>query len=292
MVGQAAGVAQETLAIDLLRDLAERLAVTRPLAVLDIEATGPYPDRDRIVELAVLKVLPGGEVRDFQSFVNPEEPIPAEATAVHGITDAMVAAAPTFRELGPRVAAGLTGCDVVAYNLRRFDQRILAAECARIGRADPLEGAKVVDPFVIFQRQAPRDLAAAMQHYVGRAFEGHRAMDDVLATVRVLHAQLSRAAEVPQTLDALHDYCLHRDPSFVDESGKLVWRGGQAVIAFGKHAGTPLADLAAYDRGFLQWILRSDFPRDTKQIVMDALDGAFPTPPAANGGAPSLESEA
>lgn len=274
---------QRTLVGPILQALAEQLAIVRPLVAVDIEATGPYPDRDRIVELAVLKVLPGGEVREFESLVNPEEPIPAEATAVHGITDAMVAGQPTWRELGPRVHAGLGHCDVVGYNLRRFDRRILAAEFARVGLGDPLEacGAQTIDPFVIFQRQHPRDLAAAMRCYCGEAFAGHRAMDDVVATLQVLRAQLAAAPpDLPRDLAGLHAFCLHKDPSFVDEQGKFVWRGGRAVVAFGKHAGTPLEEFVHHDPGFLEWMLRNDFPADTKAIIRAALhEGTFPTPP-------------
>lgn len=278
-------------AVAILQALAQRFAITRPILCTDIEATGPYPERDRIIEIAVLKVLPDGEVRDFETFINPEEPIPAEATAVHGITDAMVADAPTFAECGPGIAAGLRDCDIVGYNLRRFDRRILAREFARLGTPDPLAGARVLDPFVIFQRQFPRDLKAAAAEYLDEVFEGHRAMDDVVATLRVLEVQLRSHADLPPAIDALHDYCLHRDPSFVDEEGKLVWRGGRAVIAFGKNAGVPLEDLAAWDVRFLEWILRNDFPADTKRIVEQALDGQFPVPPAAPAVAHSPEAE-
>lgn len=272
----------------LLRSLTCHLHLERPLAAIDVEATGPYPDRDRIVEFAVLKVLPTLEVRRFESFINPGEPIPCEATAVHGITDAMVADAPTWDVLGPRVHAGLQGCDVLAYNPRRFDRRILVAECGRIGLGDPLEGARILDPFVIFQREHPRDLSAAVRVYCGDTFEAHRAMDDVVATIRVAHEQLLREhGELPRTIDALHDYCLHRDPSFVDAEGKIVWRNGEAVLNFGKNAGRSLRELAAYDAGALFWILNRDFPADTRAIVEAALHGDFPVPPSAPA-APAL----
>lgn len=263
----------------LLRALAHRLVITRPIVALDVEATGPYPDRDRIIELAVLKVLPSGEGREFQTLVNPEEPIPAEATAVHGITDDMVRTALPFREIAQRIQAGLTDCDLIAYNARRFDLRILHAEFMRYGFDDPLETAKVLDPYVIFQRQAPRDLAAAVRHYIetDAEFAGHRAMDDVTATIRVLSAQLElTSGELPQSVDALHAFCLHKDPSFIDEAGKIVWRSDVAVIAFGKNAGVPLEVLVASDPRFLEWILRSDFPADTRRIVAAALTGTFP----------------
>ena len=74
----------------------ENLQLRRPLAFIDLESTGTSPSSDRIVEIAILKVNPdGGE--DFRcNRVNPGVPIPAEATAIHGITDADVASEPTF----------------------------------------------------------------------------------------------------------------------------------------------------------------------------------------------------
>ena len=75
------------------------LKLDRPLAVFDIESTGITPTRDRIVEIAVLKIMPDGESRSTVRRLNPQIPIPAAASAVHGIYDADVADCPFFADI-------------------------------------------------------------------------------------------------------------------------------------------------------------------------------------------------
>ncbi len=73
------------------------LNLRRPLAFVDLETTGTSPASDRIVEIAILKVQPDGTEDFRRKRVNPGVPIPAEATAIHGITDADVADEPPFQ---------------------------------------------------------------------------------------------------------------------------------------------------------------------------------------------------
>ena len=73
------------------------IKLTRPLAFMDLETTGINLSSDRIVELAIVKVHPDGSEIRKRRLVNPEMRIPAESTAIHGITDEMVTDAPSFR---------------------------------------------------------------------------------------------------------------------------------------------------------------------------------------------------
>ena len=77
----------------------ENLQLTRPLAVFDIESTGVVHQRDRIVEIAVMKIMPDGTSRTTVRRLNPGMPIPPGATAIHGITDADVADCPHFEDI-------------------------------------------------------------------------------------------------------------------------------------------------------------------------------------------------
>lgn len=258
-----------------------RLQLERPLAVFDLETTGKYPDRDRIVDITIVTVSPSGQTREFSSLVNPGIPIPPAATAVHGITDAMVAAAPRFRDLAPQLLEELAGADLAGYNAKRFDVTMLVAEFKRAGASFSMDGRRVIDPYLIFVKRESRDLAAALQFFCGKSHdEAHRAKADVYATLEVLAAQLARYEDLPCTVDALHDYC--KDPSWIDDSGRVIWDQGIACIGFGKNAGRPLESLAAEPTGrdYLRWILSADFPEDTKRLVRNALHGTFPTPPA------------
>ena len=64
-----------------------KLNLKSPLCFFDIEATGTNVITDRIIEIAVIKMMPGGEVLRKSSVLNPTVPIPAETSAIHGFTD-------------------------------------------------------------------------------------------------------------------------------------------------------------------------------------------------------------
>ena len=272
----------------LAQELAAHLVLTRPLVCVDLEATGVWPGHDRIVQIAAASIFPDGSVSTWSSLVNPEQPMPPAALAIHGITDAMVASAPTFAQLAQTVGALLSECDLTGYNVARFDRRLLAAEFRRAGVEDPTVGAFVIDAYTIFVRQEPRSLDAALRFYGVEAGQAHRqahdASSDVEATVAVLAAQLNTYPDLPKTVAELHDWLYPMDPNRIDADGKLVWRDGVATVAFGAQAGTSLADLAANDRSFLEWVLRKDFSDEVKAIVRDALAGRFPVMGKAKSG--------
>jgi DNA polymerase III subunit epsilon len=246
----------------------------RPLAVLDIEATGINPRADRIVELAVVKLLPRGdrEVRTFR--VNPEMPIPPEATAIHGITDQDVASAPSFRTIAPDVYKLFDGCDLAGYNVIRFDVPLLIEEFLRASINFSLDERRVVDAQRIYHKREPRDLKAALAFYCSELFvDGHRAEADALATVRVFEGQFMRYPDLPRNMADLDKYCSVREPAWADRDGKLKWVNGEITINFGKKKGESLAVLAKNDPNFLRWILKSDFSSEIKGIVGKVLEG-------------------
>lgn len=254
----------------------------RPLAVFDIESTGTNPRRDRIIDLAFVKIFPGGETERHVFRVNPEINIPAEATAIHGIADEDVADAPPFRKPAPEILEMLRDCDLAGFGIIRFDIPLLIEEFSRAGLQFDDRERRVIDAQRIFHRKEPRDLTAALSFYCGRDHAGaHGAEADALATLSVLEAQCAKYPELPQTIDGLDDYCRPpTDPSWADRTGKLRWKQGEIVINFGaQHIGRKLRDLAQNNPNFLKWLLKSDFPSDTKDIVANALENKFPEPP-------------
>ena len=107
----------------------KNIVLERPLAVIDLETTGTDTKIDRIVEVSVLKLSPGGQADHRTRRVNPGVPIPPEATAVHGITDDDVADCPAFRAIAPGLARYLDGCDLAGFNILKYDLRLL---CRRV----------------------------------------------------------------------------------------------------------------------------------------------------------------
>ena len=113
------------------------MKLDRPLCVFDLEATGVDVNQDRIVEICVLRLEPGGQETLFESLVDPGAPIPPEATAVHKITNDMVRGQPTIKDLAPKILDVFEGADVSGFNAVKFDVPMLRTRPASRRRARP-----------------------------------------------------------------------------------------------------------------------------------------------------------
>ena len=268
--------------------LPERLRLDKPLVVFDLEATGLNKRADRIVAIALVRYEPIGTTEQVSYLLNPGIPIPEDAVRIHGISDADVKDAPTFAEMAETLAEHFAGADLAGYNVLGYDIQMLSEEFARANRPFSLDGRRILDAQRIFFRKEPRDLSAALRYYCGDTHENsHDALGDVLATIRVLAGQFRMYPDLPADLDGLNEYCDPRDPAWVDRAGRLKWNRGEIVFNFGKFQGQSLRETVAGDPNFITWMLRSDFPEDTKQIVRDAVKGQFPNPPPAPGAPPA-----
>ncbi len=253
------------------------LELRRPIVFLDLETTGLNVATDRIVEIALIKLHPDGRQEALVRRVNPGVPIPAEATRIHGITDADVAGEPRFAELAPELLSFIGDADIGGFNIARFDIPILQREISTSGERLEISGRAVVDAQAIFHRMEPRDLSAAYMRFCGKRIEGlHSAAADVEACIEVLDGQLDAYPDLPRTPRAIADYLNPRDPNGVDAEGKFLWRDGTVVFGFGKKRGQPLSAVADDDPGYLRWILDGDFAEPVKEIVRSALEGRMP----------------
>lgn len=245
----------------------------KPVAVFDLETTGINPSTCRIVELGI-QIMEEWVPTDtsFRFLINPTEPIPPHVAEIHGITDADIADAPTFADLAPTISQLLYPCDLAGFNILRFDLPVLAAEFARTDiDFDPYADRNLIDACAIFHQREPRTLSAAHRFYLGDDFEdAHSAVADAQATARVLKAQIMRYG-LPEDPAALAALC--RNPDEIDRAGRFRFQNGVPCINFGKHRGTALQSV---DRGYLEWMLKSDFPDDTKAICREALAGTYP----------------
>jgi DNA polymerase-3 subunit epsilon len=256
------------------------LTIDRPIAFFDIESTGTSPRADRIIELAITMVMPDGERQSRVFRVNPGIPIPPESTAIHGITDADVADCPLFGDIAREVRDLLEGADLGGYNVLRYDIPLMQEEFMRSGLILDMDERRVIDVQRIFHQREPRDLTAALAFYCGDTHDGaHGAQADVDATIRVLEGQLVRYTDLPRTSEELAEYCNPRDPTWVDRAGRLKWANGEVVLNFSRKKGETLKSIIETDPGFIKWMLRSDFPRDTLAIVENATQGKWPNPP-------------
>ena len=259
-----------------------RLHLVRPLVAFDLETTGLSVTNDRVVEISCVKLHPNGEREVRTRRLNPERPISAEATAVHGIRDEDVAHEPTFAHVAKGLLAFFDGADLTGFNIEHFDLPLLAHEFARIGMSFPPQAASVIDSWRIFLTKEPRDLSAAYRFYCGATLEhAHSAEADAVAAAEILMAQVARYDDVPASVAELHAFCHPVHPDWVDADGRIVWRQNRAVLNFGKHRDQPLETLAKTHPDYLRWMATSDFSQEVVRIVSAALKGELPAAPQA-----------
>jgi DNA polymerase-3 subunit epsilon len=248
-------------------------ALERPLVFVDLETTGLQQTIDRIVELALIRITPQGDVDERVRRFNPGVPIPPEAVAIHGITDADVAREPPFRARAKALADLLDGADLAGFNLRRFDLPMLMAEFGRCAMPLDLRGRRIIDMQNIFHREEPRDLSAAARFYLGREHEeAHSALGDIRTSAAVLGAQLQRYTHIPRDLDGLHAYCEAYAPVETEVERWFGDDGAGKVFRRGMHKGRALDEVARDEADYLRWMLGvEDMGEDVVAIVREAL---------------------
>lgn len=257
------------------------IQLVRPLVVFDIESTGVSPRKDRIIELAAVKVNVDGTEESRCWLLNPTVHIPEETTAIHGIADEDVAACPTFAERAREIQEFFAGCDLSGFNADRFDIPCLEEEFARVGINFASGRRKHVDVQRIYHRKEPRDLTAAVKRYLGTSHDGaHGAEADTRATLEVLKAQLTEYADLPRDVDSLDEYLVPHDPLNADRNGLFRWKDGEWTVNFGKKKGESLKRLILNEPNYLKWMVKGDFDTDARMIAADALEGRLPPPPA------------
>lgn len=261
------------------------LKLDRPLVVFDIESTGISPRKDRIIELAAIKVMPDGQEIEKCWLLNPTIPIPPETTKIHGITNEIVKDCPTFREKASEIYAFFDGCDVSGFNADRFDIPCIEEEFARCGLNFGSSIRRHVDVQRIYHRKEPRDLTAAVRFYLDRDHTGaHGAEADTRATLEVLKAQLNRYHDLPQTTAEMDEFLAPHDPMNADRNGYLRWVDGELTVNFGKKKGESLKKLLLNEPNYLRWIVKGDFDTEVRAIVRDLLEnGKLPPRPVSPG---------
>lgn len=244
-----------------------KLTLQRPLVFFDLETTGVDIAKDRIVQISALRLSPDGREEVRTRLINPGIPIPAPATAIHGITDADVAGQPRFAELARGISDFFAGGDIAGFNSNRFDLPLLVEEFGRCGTPFPAEGTKFVDVQAIYHRKEERTLSAAYRFYCERTLEhAHDAEADVRATLDVFRRQLDRYDDLGMTIDEIHAFC--NSDAIVDFGRKLARNErGDIVYAFGKNRGKPVMA----DPEYAEWMLRGDFPESTKTVLRTIL---------------------
>ena len=243
------------------------LNLKNPLIFFDLETTGVNISKDRIVEISLIKVMPSGQEIEKTLRINPEMPIPAEATAVHHITDEDVKNAPTFKQVAKELGKFFEGCDIAGFNSNKFDIPLLMEEFLRADVNVDLSRHRFIDVQTIFHKMEQRTLVAAYKFYCGKNLDdAHSANADTKATYEVLKAQLDRYPELKNDVEFLSTFSTHNRN--VDLAGRIIYNDQKVpVFNFGKYKGVSVEEVLRKDMGYYGWMMNGDFPLNTKQVL-------------------------
>jgi DNA polymerase-3 subunit epsilon len=248
------------------------LNINRPIAFIDLETTGVNLSSDRIIEIAIIKILPDNSRVVKRRLINPEMNIPESSTNIHGITNDMVKDAPTFRQVGNEIKQFLENCDLGGYNSNRFDIPLLMEEFLRADMEVDLSDRKMIDVQHIFYSMEPRTLSAAFKFYCGQELvNAHSAEADISATIDVLYAQVARYEKLGNSVESILSAI--GEDKIVDYARRFSFDDkGVEVFNFGKYKGRSIAEVLKNEPHYYDWMMKGDFPLHTKQKLTEILN--------------------
>ncbi|KPQ18834.1 MAG: DNA polymerase III subunit epsilon [Algoriphagus marincola HL-49] len=253
------------------------LNLKNPIVFFDLEATGTNVGTDRIVEISLVKLFPDDQKEIYTQRVHPTIPIPLESSLIHGIYDADVKDKPYFKDIAKDVQQFIGGADLAGFNVLKYDIPLLVEEFLRSGIDFDLDKRNLLDAQKIFHLMEKRNLSAAYKFYCGKTLENaHSAEADTLATLEVFRSQVVRyAGEEVEDLQGnklgifendmkkIHDLV---NEKMVDLAGRFIFNSeGIEIFNFGKHKGKTVEQVLKEEPGYYDWMMRGDFPLDTKR---------------------------
>jgi len=256
------------------------LSLSRPIVFFDVETTGLNIGKDKIIELALLKINPDGSEEEKVWRINPEIPIAKEAEAVHGINNADLKNEPVFAEIADEILRFLENSDLAGYNSNKFDLPLLVEEFLRVDKEIDLRDKKCIDVQNIFHKMEPRNLSAAYRFYCQKELtDAHQALADTRATFEILKGQLAKyegqthedtktgkTTTLENNVKILSDFS--RESRTVDFAGHIIFNeSDEEVFNFGKYKGVPVKKVFTIEPPYYDWMMKADFPLYTKKII-------------------------
>jgi len=253
------------------------MILDKELVVIDLEATGTWIEKDKIIEIGMIKRLPDGTEIEYLQRVNPGISISDIITEITGMSDVDVKDSPSFSDIAKDVVEFIGNADLAGFNLARFDIPLLCRELESCGKTLDLSNRFIYDTQKIYHIHERRDLTAAYKFFCNKELIGaHSALVDSRATLEVLEEQIAKYGKRDK-INTLQEFDYKQSPEFFDDSRKFRWWNKELYITFGKHNGKSMQAIAEEDRNYLQWILGKDFSNQVKSMVRDVLDGDIPT---------------
>jgi DNA polymerase-3 subunit epsilon len=257
-----------------------QLKLNKPIIFLDIEATGLSVGSDRIVEISLVKLKPDHSTEIKTERINPEMPIPADVSKIHGIYNKDVESCPTFKQLASELLRFIGNSDLAGYNSNKFDIPMLAEEFLRAEFDLDLNNRKLLDVQNIFHIMEPRNLIAAYKFYCNKPLEkAHSAETDAMATLEIFKQQLIKYEGVEledengktyqpivNDISKLSEFTTKNKNA--DLAGRIIFNAnGLEVFSFGKHKDKPVEEVFRKEPSYYSWMMQGDFPLYTKKVI-------------------------
>jgi DNA polymerase III subunit epsilon len=258
-----------------------KLNLRNPIVFFDLESTGTNITRDRIIEVAMIKVMPNGEVHRKSNLLNPGIPIPPESSVFHGIYDDDVKDKPSFKEVAKDYARFMEGADLSGFSILKMDVPLLVEEFLRAGVDFDYQRKKIIDAQKIFHLMEKRTLKAAYRFYIQKELEeSHTAEADAEASMEVLLAQVSlydgqdvtdlsgkKIGEIRNDMEVLSKLI---SADMVDLAGRMIKNEkGEEIFNFGKHKSKRVTQVFKEEPAYYDWMMNGDFPQDTKRKLTE-----------------------
>jgi DNA polymerase III subunit epsilon len=258
-----------------------KLNLRNPIVFFDLESTGTNITRDRIIEVAMIKVMPNGEVHRKSNLLNPGIPIPPESSVFHGIYDDDVKDKPSFKEVAKDYARFMEGADLSGFSILKMDVPLLVEEFLRAGVDFDYQRKKIIDAQKIFHLMEKRTLKAAYRFYIQKELEeSHTAEADAEASMEVLLAQVAlydgqdvtdlsgkKIGEIRNDMEVLSKLI---SADMVDLAGRMIKNEkGEEIFNFGKHKSKRVTQVFKEEPAYYDWMMNGDFPQDTKRKLTE-----------------------
>jgi DNA polymerase-3 subunit epsilon len=254
------------------------MKLTRNLVILDLETTGTWVEKDKIIEIGMVKCLPNGQNEIYVKRVNPGMLIPPNVVQLVGITNDDVKDAPKFQDIASDVLAFIGDSDFGGFNIERFDLPVLQREMTESGCRFEWRDRVIYDAQKIYHINERRDLTAAYQFYCNKKLiDAHSALADAQATLEILEAQVDQYGSSDKFIEDLQEFEYEPSGEYFDKEGKFRWWNNELYPTFGKYARKySVQKIANIDKSFLEWILTRDFSDEVKGMISGVLGGRMP----------------
>ena len=254
------------------------LKINKPLVFFDIESTGLDIINDKIIEITILKISITGEKKIYTFKINPGISIPLENSKIHGIYDKDVKNSPSFRKVGNKIKQLINNCDLVGFNILKFDLPILIEEFRNNKIDFSIKNINIIDVQKLYHLMEKRNLSSAYKFYCNKTLKNsHSSFSDTNATYEIFINQLekynkkevfdlkgNKMGKISNNLNEINNTL---NNNMIDLEGRFIMENNVPIFNFGKYKGKKINEILKKHPEYYNWIIKGKFSNDTKEKI-------------------------